>query len=402
MHRPIIPEPRQALAAMLAHAAKHAPFYRAQAWAGRMRAGQEVVFRDIPITPKDLVRERTAEFFSGFVPPAHGEVRVKPTSGSTGEPMEIRKTDCHFEINVMENQRLKSGWGYGDHRRVVDIGMPNDTHPIGMLEEKDLSGGGRSWKLYTGETEACLELIRRTSATLVTASPSFMLAVLESAAESSETLPLRLISTVQEVVPDELRELVRRIPGCRLADMYGCVEAGLIAGQCPLCDAYHPADRHLILEVITDEGHRARPGEMGRVLVTPLFNRAMPLIRYETGDYAVLAEKSDCPRSPMALTRIVGRERNLFKLPGGGKVVPRIPHRAALDLDVRKFKLIQTSLTDVEMHYIPKADDVLIAQDRVQDMIDRYMAPGFTVRCVRVSELPRAPSGKYLMHESLV
>ena len=87
--------------------------------------------------------------------------------------------------------------------------------------------------------------------------------------------------------------------------------------QCATCDAYHPADRHLVLELLTDEGRPARPGEMGCVIATLPFNRAMPLIRYETGDYATLAESNACSRSTEALKQIIGRERNLFKLPGG-------------------------------------------------------------------------------------
>src|SRR5579863_6888176 len=105
---------REAVAAMLTHAANHSPFYQSHPWAERLRAGQPIDFRDIPITAKALVRDRTAEFFSSFIPPAHGKVTVKPTSGSTGEPMEVHKTQRHYDINVSENQRLKRGWGFAD------------------------------------------------------------------------------------------------------------------------------------------------------------------------------------------------------------------------------------------------------------------------------------------------
>jgi phenylacetate-CoA ligase len=393
---------REALGAMLSHAAIHTPFYREQAWAERLRAGQGIAFRDIPITAKALVRDRTTEFFSTFVPPAHGEITIKPTSGSTGEPMEVRKTQRHFRINTMENQRLKRGWGYEDHKRMVHISVPYADHPAGQLDEQERANGGRRWTLYSAESHAALDLLRRVSPSLVRSSPSMILAVLEHCREKSEALPLKLVSAVAEVVPDELRDLVRQMPGCRLVDLYGTVESGLIAAQCPLCEAYHPADRHLVLELITDDGRRPEPGEMGRVIVTPLFNRAMPLIRYETGDYAVPGPANGCPRSSAAIQRIVGRERNLFKLPNGSKVLPRIPHRVVHDLALRKYKLIQRTLTDIELLYIPRDGAMQIAEEQAQGMIDRYMAPGFKVRCQRVSELPMAPSGKYLLHECLV
>ena len=393
---------RKALGVMLSHAATHSPYYREQEWALRMRAGNNIKFGDVPITPKATVRDRTAEFFSDFIPPADGAVKIKPTSGSTGEPMEVRKTLRHHQINLMENQRLKRGWGYHRHKRMVHISVPNVGHPIGQIEEEDLAGGVHQWTLYTGESGAAFDLLHRVSPTMVMSSPSLMLAVLEHCRETSQTLPLQLIWTISEVVPEELRELVRQTPGCRLADMYGTVETGLIAVQCADCDAYHPADRHLVLELVTDDGRRPEPGEMGRVIVTTLFNRAMPLIRYETGDYAIPAPANGCPRSPRAIARIIGRERNLFKLPDGRKVLPRLPHRVVHALALQKFKLIQRTLTDIELLYIPRDEHMQIAEDVAQDMVDRYMAPGFKVRCVRVNELPRAPSGKYLMHECLV
>jgi hypothetical protein len=82
--------------------------------------------------------------------------------------------------------------------------------------------------------------------------------------------------------------------------------------------------------------------------------------------------------------------------------VPRIPHQTAQDLGLRQFKFVQTSVCDIELRYIPRDPGMEIAQDLAQTMVDKYMAPGFRVRCVKVSELPRAPSGKYLMHECLI
>jgi phenylacetate-CoA ligase len=397
-----IPDSRQALTAMLAHAAAYSPYYRQQAWAERLRAGEKIDFRDIAITSKGLVRTETERFFSTFVPPEDGEVVDKSTSGSTGEPMRLRKTQRHFRYNALENQRLKEGWGFNRHRRTAHFRIPNDEHPKGAIEESDGPGGGRLWELFDLDTRAAFDLLRRTGATLAIGMPSIMLAVLERCEETSQALPLQLISTVSEIVPDRLRELVRGLPGLRHIDIYGCVEAGLIAVQCASCGAYHPAGRHLVFELVTDDGRPAGPGEMGRVVVTPLFNTATPLLRYETGDYATWAEDNHCARSPRAICRIDGRERNLFKLPDGRKIMPLLPNRVVSRLPLRQFKLVQTTSTDVELRYIPQSDDMEIPNEVAQDVVDRYMATGFKVRAVRMAEIPRAPNGKYFMYECLI
>ena len=391
-----------ALSAMLSHAAIHSPYYREQQWAKRLSAGSKIAFREIPITGKRLVREETERFYPSYVPPTEGRVQIRHTSGATGQPMLIRKTKRHFQINLEENRRLMEGWNLARHRRIAEIEFPDEDYPIGRLDQQVLKNGAEHWKLSTLDGAAAFDLLRRTSATLAVAFPSIMQAALQHLAESTQPLSLQLISTISEVVSDELRQFIRQIPNCRLADGYGCVEAGLIAMQCPLCDAYHPADRHLVLELLGEDGRPVGPGEMGRVVVTPLFNRAMPLIRYETGDYAIAGSSSGCPRSAQAIERVIGRESGLFKLPDGTKVAAMLPPDVSLLMGVREFKLFQTSLTEVELHYIPKADGMEISEAAAQDAVDKYLSPRFRIRCRRVAEIPRAPGGKYLMHECLI
>jgi phenylacetate-CoA ligase len=177
-------------------------------------------------------------------------------------------------------------------------------------------------------------------------------------------------------------------------------EAGLIAVQCPLCDAYHPADRHLRLELLRDDGSPTEPGEMGRVIVTPYFNQAMPLVRYELGDYAMRSTKNVCRNGKFSIERILGRKRNLFTLPDGRKISPLFPSNEAYALGIKKYKLVQLALDRVEFRYIPMFENVEISPSEVQNLIDAYLSPKLKVIPVRVTDIPRAPSGKYLIHES--
>ena len=393
---------QQALEAVLAHAAHHSPYYREQDWAAEVRRGKRLALEALPLTPKHLVRAEPERFFSAFVPPDHGAVRDKRTSGSTGEPLRIRKTQRHFKINQEENRRLLRDLEIEAHRSAVLIELPVDEHPAGEIEALAM-GPERKWvKFYSVDSLAIFNTLRRAEATMMHGLPSLCQSALEHSAESGTKLPIKLVWAVGEVVQDQLRELVGAHPGCRLVDSYGCVEAGLVAAQCPHCGTYHVADRHVILEVVSEDGRPAAPGQMGRVVLTPLFNWATPLLRYEMEDYAVIAETGDCPRASLGLARVVGRERNLFKLPDGRKIMPRLPIHVAERLALRKLKLIQTTITDIQMLYVPRDDGMELSRDMAQDIIDRFMSPGFTVYPQRVPDIPRSPSGKYLMHECLV
>ena len=397
-----VPDRQRALDALLAHAAHHSPYYREQDWAAEIRRGRQVTLDALPLTPKHLIRADPERFFSSFVPPDHGAVRDKRTSGSTGEPLRIRKTQRHFKINQEENRRLLGDWGVEAHRAALLIELPVDEHPAGDIEKLG-KGAGRQWqRFYSVDSLAIYDTLRRTQATMMQGLPSLCQAALEHSAGAGPKLPVKLVWAAGEVVQDQLRELVGAHPGCRLLDSYGCVEAGLVAALCPHCGAYHIADRHVILEVIAEDGRPAAPGQMGRVVLTPLFNWATPLLRYEMEDYAIPAETGGCLRSALGLARIVGRERNLFKLPDGRKIMPRLPIHVAERLALRKLKLIQTTITDIEMLYVPRDEGMEISRLAAQDIVDRFMSPGFTVYPKRVQDIPRAPSGKYLMHECLV
>ena len=73
-----------------------------------------------------------------------------------------------------------------------------------------------------------------------------------------------------------------------------------------------------------------------------------------------------------------------------------------IGLGVRRCKPVQTTPTDVEVRYIPMNDGVTVDAEAAQRMIDIYVSPKLKAIPVKVSELPPAPNGKYLMHESLI
>jgi phenylacetate-CoA ligase len=387
--------PKSPLAHALSFAAFHSPYYSKQAWAAALREKRRLQFRDILPTPANLVKEDASSFY-GISRADQGEVSAKYTSGSTGEPLEVRATKLFFVMNRAENKRLCMRWDVGAHQRVVNA---RNSRPRGGIEERLLPNGGREWNIYGTEGQAVAELLQRSRASYVTGLPSVLHNALQCGSGFSA---LKLVGTVGEIVSDEFREFVAAMPGCRLFDCYGCVEAGIIAAQCPLCNFYHPADLHLALELVNDDGSPTPPGGIGRILVTPYFNQAMPLIRYHPGDYAIRSQSNACPNGNFSLERIIGRKRNLFTLPNGRKFTPSFPAKMAYELGIRKFKMVQLSVNHIEMRYIPRDDGDEISQGALQKIADIYISPTIKMTPVKVHDIPRAPSGKYLMHESLV
>jgi phenylacetate-CoA ligase len=137
-------------------------------------------------------------------------------------------------------------------------------------------------------------------------------------------LALAQIITFGETVRPELRRLAREAFRALVTDTYSCEELGWIALQCPKHDHYHVMAASVIVEIVDDQGHPCPPGEPGRVLLTGLQSFAMPLIRYEVGDYAEWGEPCDCGLTLPVIARIWGRERSFIRLPDGSLRLARL------------------------------------------------------------------------------
>lgn len=381
------------------HAALTSPYYHDQDWARRLRSGRTVRFADLPITRKELVKRSVESFYSDAVPASEGRIIDKSTSGSTGEPSRLKKTELQFRMNAAENARLRRGWGFESHTGELRAATPSTDHPRGFVEQDKNSGHANAWTIYTLEPKPVIELLCQTRCSHAKLYASQAVSILELAPPLEF---LKLISTVGEIIPPELPSLLARYPGCLHYDTYGSAEAGIIASTCRECGNYHVATGHLITEVVDENGRQVPSGAMGRVIVTPLYNLAMPLLRYELGDYAIASTDIPCSVTRHGLTRIIGREDNLFVLPDGSRITPEIAPDDVLPLGVRKFKMIQVARDEIEFVYIPTSPEVDIADADIQHLVDRNISPLMGVRLVRVDKIESARGGKFLRHECRV
>jgi len=224
-----------------------------------------------------------------------------------------------------------------------------------------------------------------------------------------------LIMLSGEVVDPPLRQLIASVFRGTLMDVYGTTEAGFIAAECPAQAGQHVLAWKAIIELLGEDGREVPPGEPGKVVITDLFNRATPIIRYAgLGDYAVRkTEPCSCGRSLPLLARVEGRTVDSVVLPNGALVHP---YRLTLALEdiphVSKFQIRQEARDHIR---------VLLVKDTVREAagasFDRDSHLGRTIlgrfdrildRQVRVdlqtvTDIPRRPgSHKFATVLSLV
>jgi phenylacetate-CoA ligase len=214
---------------------------------------------------------------------------------------------------------------------------------------------------------------------------------------------LRRVWTISESVDDVLRKECEELFGCPVISNYSANEVGYMALQCPKGSNYHVLSESIHVEVVGPSGEPCRPGEIGKVLATPLHNFAMPLLRYEIGDEAEVGEPCECGRGLPSLKRIVGRTQDYLMLKSGERMRVDISHyRISRIKAVREFQLVQKSMEAVELRLVTSRplDAGELAQMR--ELVEKPFGSHFTCSVSIVERLPRTQSGKLLQFVSEV
>jgi phenylacetate-CoA ligase len=240
--------------------------------------------------------------------------------------------------------------------------------------------------------------LRRVNPGYVLAYPSILLALAHLFEERGWRLPnVRQVQTFGEILEPECRDACERVFGAQVVDLYSSQEVGYVAIQCSDCQDYHVQSENLLVEILDDADRECRPGEIGRVVVTTLHNFAMPLLRYDIGDYAEVGEQCSCGRGLPVLKRIFGRQRNLLTLPDGRRRWPlfNVGERPEELPPFFQFQVIQRTLTNIEVLVVRHQPLAASEEKRVQRYMQQTLGYPFeiVVRCVE--SIPRGRSGKF-------
>jgi phenylacetate-CoA ligase len=209
---------------------------------------------------------------------------------------------------------------------------------------------------------------------------------------------LRQVITIAERLRPGVREACRVAFGVSVADLYSTREAGYLALQCPEHEHYHVQSEGVFLEVLDERGAPCGPGEVGRVVVTPLHNLAMPLIRYDIGDLAEVGAPCACGRGLPVLMRVVGRVQAMLRLRDGSRrwtLLSSGDLAALLEAaPVRQYQVAQVALDRIELRVVAARALAPAEEEALAAWVRRKFGAefGVVVRCVPA--LQRTAAGK--------
>jgi len=296
------------------------------------------------------------------VPVKHGRTYETQTSGSTGQPVKLRCTEItQFFWQVLTLREHQ--WHRRDFSgKLASIRAPGDAFkpklskswgsPVAIVYS---SGPAGSLSLST-DVSRQIDWLREFDPDYLLTFPSNLLALIDYCEKQDIHLAsLREVRTISETVSERVRKACNDIWGVPLTDVYSSQEVGYIAMQCPeFSDRLHVQSECVKVEILDDDGKPCAPGEVGRIMVTSLNNFATPLIRYELRDLAEVGEKCPCGRGLPVINRILGRERNMMRLPNGEQRWPLTGYRQYEEIApaVIQFQFIQHSLEQVEVKLV--------------------------------------------------
>jgi phenylacetate-CoA ligase len=219
-----------------------------------------------------------------------------------------------------------------------------------------------------------------------------------------------VIYTSSEILTDETRRRSELAWGHAPFNQYGATETANIASECKEGHRLHLYEDLVTTEVVDDDYKPVPAGEVGsRILVTTLFSRTQPLIRYEINDSLSLTDESckGCNRPFAVVNTIEGRIEDILYLPSrqGGDIAiqPLVFNRIMDILPIHGWQVIQENkehLTILLAGNTNGFDDELLQGQILGALHDRgALVADITIQ--HIDTIPKSSSGKAPLIKSL-
>lgn len=392
------------LAPLLHRAATRVPYYR-ELW--HQGGGGPEEWKDLdrwPVLTKGEVLIQPSSFLADDR--RRRSLIEEHTSGSTGSPLILwRSRASNVAWYALAEARLRAWngvrrgmpWAQLGGQLIAPVSQQRPPFWVWSRSQKQLYLS--AYHLAPGNAGAYLGAMAKHRVRSLMGYPSAMAALaslaLEEGAEArARDLGLAVLLSNAEPLFGHQRSVLEEVFGCPVRDTYGMAEMVCGASECE-AGALHLWPEAGVLELLDDEGRPVPAGKSGRVVATGLLNGDMPLVRYEVGDTATLAEEQSCPcgrRLPI-LASVEGRMDDDVVTPEGRRV-GRLDPVFKADFPIREAQIVQTELHRIIVRVVPTAGYGPATAERIAHALKLRLGESMTVEVEEVSALPRGPSGK--------
>jgi len=379
------------LTKIIEHAVTTTDFYR--------QFSKNIPLERLPVVNKDVIRRQQHKFLSSTY--NKNQLITMRTSGSTGMPFVsyqdlAKKCRVHGEVIYYSE---KAGYAVGknlvylraltEHNRksrlkqwlqnqtLIDITNLTDN----KIEEvfsalRRVTKSGSMLLSYASTFDVICDYFRRNGHAI------------------AEGTNITGIVSSSEMLFDTTRESIEKAFSCRVFSRYSNQENGIIGQDDSENNVFILNEANYFVEILDFDADVPVPnGTVGRIVLTDLYNKAMPLIRYDTGDIGCLTYVNRNGTRKKAISSFAGRKMDIIYDTSGGRISAyAIANHFWAFPEIRQYQFIQE--TPVQYRIKLNLRDRFKREQEMTNMLKEFLGKDAVLIFERVDEIPALSSGK--------
>ena len=369
-------------------------------------------WNELPVmTKKEFQKPLSERLSKGFT---LKNVYVNKTSGSSGDPFVFAKDKfCHAV--TWANNISRFGWfgiDFNSSLQARFYGIPLDF--VGNIKEriKDFLGNRYRFTIFDLSDEVLEKILLKFQHKKFDYINGYTSSIVLFAKflQKKNIVLTSVCSTLQccvvtsEMLFEEDKLLMEKQFGIKVINEYGASELDLIAFQNPN-EEWQVNSETLFVEILDKKNNVLPNGKEGRIVITSLYNKAHPFIRYDIGDVGILDEKSTF-KKPI-LKKLIGRTNDIAILPSGKKSPGLTFYYVTKSIieddgNVKEFVIKQIKIDTFEVEYVSNTALTFEQIQKIEKAINAYLENGLRFTFIRKDKLERSKSGKLKQFVSMV
>ena len=361
------------------------------------KAFQGCELAEFPVVNKQVIRDNESLFFNANY--TKDKLFKQETSGSTGMPFAIYQ-------DSLKRQRATADTLYFSHLAKYKLGQ---RLYFSRVWDKATRKGKwacfkQNWVIHDSSNlseekiEAFLSIIERDNSpksVILFASTLSAITKYIQTNRISSSAKVESFITLSESLDLTTKKLATSQFKTNVISRYSNQELGIMAQQDENSDDFMLNVASFYFELLDFEKDiPVEIGQPGRIVVTDLFNRSMPLIRYDTGDIGIFKKTDDC-EIPRLLT-VEGRRVDFIYATNGNLVSPYVINTPMHEYqDISQYQFIQngeksyTILINLRpgIHSFGRETEML-------KMLRSYIGSDAMIEVRYVNDIPVLKSGK--------
>lgn len=357
---------------------------------------------DFPVIDKNIIKSRQDEFISAQY---HKDCLIKmSTSGSTGTPFicyqnPYKKKRVNAEIIYYSE---KAGYSLGSNLTYIRTIVRQVKKPLWkqFLQNQYLLNCER---LDHNSIQNLLETIKKRTkhhGTTLLAYGSTYTAIKnyirDNDLKGQKNIILNGAISGSDMLYDETREAMKSFFGCEVVSRYSNEENGVLGQDEGVYNVFTLNEANYIIEILDDDNNRLPDGQVGRIVVTDLYNYGMPMIRYDTGDAGAIKVVEINGRKKRSICNFVGRKVDMIYDTAGKLLSPHVvTNHMWRFTQVKQFQFIQENQTSYTIKLNISDSERERTAPAILEALYSIVGADAEIHIEYVDEIPALRSGKY-------